>query len=210
KKRMIEAQKRLENDKENRNIINEVSIAKTMQHALKIVLNGGYGALLQESFRWFDRRLGESITLSGQVSIRWVENKMNEHLNKELETEGIDYVVASDTDSLYLRLGSYVEKKFGKEKGITATVASLDKQSEKVFQPLLDGWFKELAILTNAFSQSMVMKRGTIENKGKWTGKKHYIMNACEIEGERHKDPEIKITGIASVRSSTPPKARKN
>ena len=56
------------------------------------------------------------ITLSGQVSIRWIEMRMNEYLNKVLKTDGEDYVIASDTDSIYLNMGPLVEIVYKEEK----------------------------------------------------------------------------------------------
>ena len=68
--------------------------------ARKIALNSAYGALGNQYFRYYKLANAEAITLSGQVSIRWIESRMNGYLNKLLKTEDIDYVVASDTDSI--------------------------------------------------------------------------------------------------------------
>jgi DNA polymerase elongation subunit (family B) len=85
-----------------------------MQLAKKIQLNSVYGALSNEYFRWFDMRLAESITLSGQLSIRWIEKKINLYLNKLFNTEKMDYVIACDTDSMYITLDKLVGIAFNK------------------------------------------------------------------------------------------------
>ena len=52
-------------------------------------------------FRYYKLANAEAITLSGQVSIRWIENKMNDYLNKLLKTEDIDYVILHQIQTLY-------------------------------------------------------------------------------------------------------------
>jgi DNA polymerase elongation subunit (family B) len=77
--------------------------------AKKISLNSAYGAIGNQYFRYYKLANAEAITLSGQVAIRWIESKMNIYLNKLLKTEDVDYVIASDTDSIYLHMGPLVE-----------------------------------------------------------------------------------------------------
>jgi DNA polymerase elongation subunit (family B) len=52
------------------------------------------------------------------------------------------------------------------------------------------------------------MKREVIANKGIWTAKKRYILNAYDVEGVRYKEPQLKIMGIEAVKSSTPAPCR--
>ena len=82
----------------------EIARCNNIQMAKKISLNSAYGAIGNQYFRYYKLANAEAITLSGQVSIRWIEGKMNEYLNNLLQTEGEDYVIASDTDSIYLNL----------------------------------------------------------------------------------------------------------
>ena len=83
----------------------EIARCNNIQMARKIQLNSAYGAIGNQYFRYYKLANAEAITLSGQVSIRWIENRMNSYLNKILKTEDVDYVIASDTDSIYLNLG---------------------------------------------------------------------------------------------------------
>ena len=53
--------------------------------ARKIALNSAYGALGNQYFRYYKLANAEAITLSGQVSIRWIESRMNGYLNKLLK-----------------------------------------------------------------------------------------------------------------------------
>ena len=77
--------------------------------ARKISLNSAYGAIGNQYFRYYDLAIAEGITTAGQLSIRWIEKKMNQYLNKLLNTD-MDYVIASDTDSIYVTFDALIEK----------------------------------------------------------------------------------------------------
>ena len=191
----------------------ERMIAQThnMQLAKKIQLNSAYGALSNLYFRWFDVRLAESITVSGQLSIRWIENKINQYLNKLLKTEGTDYVIACDTDSMYITLDRLVSAMFT-ERNKTATteeiVNFIDKACVSQIEPFIDKCYAELAEYVNAFAQKMKMKREAIADKGIWLAKKHYILNVYNNEGVQYHEPKLKMMGIEAVKSSTPKPCR--
>ena len=201
KNKMIEAKKRYEKTK---SIEDEMLIARyhNMQMAKKIQLNSAYGALGNIYFRWFNFNLAESITKSGQLSIRWIDKAVNQFMNKMLGTDNVDYVIASDTDSIYVEMDELV-----KRTGITdeaKIVKALDEFCETKLQELLDNSYQELTDYMQAYQQKMFMKRETIANKGIWKAKKMYILNAWNVEGVQYDEPKLKIQGIEAVRSSTP------
>ena len=213
KKKMIEAQKAYEKetDKERkREITNQISKYKNLQLAKKVQLNSAYGALGNQYFRFFDTRQAEAITLSGQLAIRWIEKKLNSYLNKLLKTEGNDYVIASDTDSVYVNLGPLVHMVYGQksETKIETIVDFVNKACTEKFEPFIDKSYQELADYMNAFDQKMQMKREVIANKGIWTAKKRYILNVYDSEGVRFAEPKLKMMGIEAVKSSTPMSCR--
>jgi DNA polymerase elongation subunit (family B) len=213
KKKMIEAQKAYEKetDKERkREITNQISKYKNLQLAKKVQLNSAYGALGNQYFRFFDIRQAEAITLSGQLAIRWIEKKLNGYLNKLLKTEGNDYVIASDTDSVYVNLGPLVHMVYGSkgETKIETIVDFVNKACTEKFEPFIDKSYQELADYMNAFDQKMQMKREVIANKGIWTAKKRYILNVYDSEGVRFAEPKLKMMGIEAVKSSTPMSCR--
>jgi len=183
----------------------DISKWNNIQMARKIQLNSAYGAIGNQYFRYYNLANAEAITLSGQVSIRWIENKMNQYLNKILKTEGEDYVIASDTDSIYLHLGPLVQTVFkGRETSNEKIVNFLDKVCDMELEKYISSSYEALANYVNAYEQKMFMKRETIANKGIWTAKKRYILNAWDIEGVRFTEPKLKIMGIEAVKSSTP------
>ena len=208
KKKMLQA-KRDNETNPSAKLQRDISKFNNIQMARKIQLNSAYGAIGNQYFRYYNLANAEAITLSGQVSIRWIENKMNEYLNKILKTEEIDYVIASDTDSIYLHLGPLVQSVYkGREVPHENIVTFLDKVCGLELEKYISSSYEELATYVNAYEQKMFMKRETIANKGIWTAKKRYILNAWDIEGVRFKEPKLKVMGIECVKSSTPSACR--
>ncbi len=204
KKKMIEAKKEYEKTPTVA-LKNEIARCNNIQMAKKISLNSAYGAIGNEHFRYYRLANAEAITLSGQVSIRWIENKMNGYLNKLLGSDEKDYVIASDTDSIYLNLGPLVDKFFGSKSSDKAKVVDLlDKICKDKLEPFIDASYEELATYANAYDQKMSMKRENIADRGIWTAKKRYILNVWDSEGVRYNEPKMKIMGLETARSSTP------
>ena len=204
KKLMLEAKKEYESNP-SVDVQKQIARYNNIQMARKIQLNSAYGAIGNQYFRYYNLANAEAITLSGQVSIRWIENKMNLYLNEVLKTEGVDYVIASDTDSIYLNLGPLVDAVYkGREASNETIVTFLDKVCRVELETYIESSYETLATYVNAYEQKMQMKRETIANKGIWTAKKRYILNAWDIEGVRFTEPKLKIMGIEAVKSSTP------
>ena len=171
--------------------------------AMKIALNSAYGAMGNQYFRYFDLRMAEGITTSGQLSIRWMANKLNAFMNKTLKTDGVDYVVAIDTDSIYLTLETLVEKVAG-DKDTDGKIKFMDKICEDVFQPFIESGYQELKEYMNAYDQKMVMAREVLADKAIWTAKKRYVMSVHNSEGVQYAQPKMKVMGLEMVKSSTP------
>ena len=204
KKKMIKAKQEYEKNP-SVELTKEIARCNNIQMAKKISLNSAYGAIGNEHFRYYRLANAEAITLSGQVSIRWIENKMNSYLNSLLQSQDIDYVIASDTDSIYLNLGPLVDKFFSNKSSDKARiVALLDKICQDKLEPFIDSCYKELASYVSAYDQKMIMKRENIADRGIWTAKKRYILNVWDSEGVRYKEPKMKIMGLETARSSTP------
>ena len=209
KKKMIEAKKKYEKTP-TKELEKEIARCNNIQMAKKISLNSAYGAIGNQYFRYYKLANAEAITLSGQVSIRWIEGKMNSYLNKILKTDDVDYVIASDTDSIYLNMGPLVECVFkGREKTTESIVSFLDKVCEMELEKYIEGSYQELADYVNAYDQKMQMKRENIADRGIWTAKKRYILNVWNSEGVAYSEPKLKIMGIEAVKSSTPAPCRK-
>ena len=208
KKKMLAAKQDYEKTP-TKTLEKEIARCNNIQMARKIQLNSAYGAIGNQYFRYYKLANAEAITVSGQVSIRWIENRMNAHINKILKTEGEDYVIASDTDSIYLNLGPLVEAVYkGREKTNESVVRFLNKVCEMEFEPYIESAYEELASFVNAYEQKMVMARENIADRGIWTAKKRYILNVWDSEGVRYEEPKLKMMGIEAVKSSTPAPCR--
>jgi len=208
KKLTLEAKQKYEDTKEPK-YLKDISKFNNIQMARKIALNSAYGAMGNQFFRYYDERVAIAITTSGQLSIRWIEGKVNEYLNKILETENEDYIIASDTDSIYVSFDELVRKSFnGRTVSTEKVISFLDSVAKKKLEPFIDKSYKDLAEYVKAYAQKMEMKREIIADKGIWTAKKRYILNVHDNEGVRYKEPQLKIMGIEAVKSSTPEPCR--
>ena len=202
KRYMLDAKQNYVNTKDAK-YIKQISKFNNIQMAKKISLNSAYGAIGNNWFRYYSNTMAEAVTTSGQLSIRWIEKKINEYMNNLLQSKDVDYVIASDTDSVYITFDKLIEKFNPKN-----PVDFLDTIAKDKIEPFIDKSYKELADYLNVYDQKMQMKREVIADKGIWTAKKRYILNAYDIEGVRYKEPELKIMGIEAVKSSTPAACR--
>lgn len=208
KKDMIQAQKDLQTiDKADKqklyDIERRISVAENEQMAIKILLNSLYGALGNRYFRFFDQRIAEAITLSGQLTIRWAEVAINKYLNSILQTDNKDYVIAIDTDSLYVSLNDLV-----KAVNPDDPINFMDKVCSDKLEPVLQKSYEDLFDLMGGIENRMVMKREAIGDRAIWTAKKRYILNVHDNEGVRYTEPKLKIMGIEAIKSSTPAMCR--
>ena len=196
-------------DTKDKKHLNDMSRYHTKQLAQKISLNSAYGAIGNEWFRYYDIRNAEAITTSGQLAIRWIEKEVNNYLNKLFDTKEKDYIIASDTDSIYVTFDELVSHVFKDDVSPTKIINFLDKVIKEKIEPFIDESYGKLAKYLHAYEQKMVMKREVIADKGIWTAKKRYILNVWDSEGVRYKEPHLKIMGIEAVKSSTPASCRK-
>ena len=203
KRLMLQAKQKYEDTKDPK-LLKDISKYNNIQMAKKISLNSAYGAIGNNWFRYFNIMVAEGITLSGQLSIRWIEKALNIYLNKLLETKNEDYVIASDTDSVYITFDRLINKVFSVGTETEKIVTFLDKIATEKLEPFIDKSYTALAKTVNAYEQKMDMSREVIADKGIWTAKKRYILNSWDIEGVRYKTPQLKIMGIEAVKSSTP------
>ena len=212
KKLALEAKKKIETVLEDKNQVHylekQVARYNNLQLAKKVTLNSAYGALGNQYFRFFDIRIAEGITTAGQLSIRWIEKKINEYMNNLLKTKDEDYVIASDTDSIYLNMGPLVKKLYPDASDSKKVIKFMDKVCDDKIQPFIDASYEELKEYVNAYQQRMEMKRESLADKAIWTAKKRYILNVHNSEGVAYTKPKLKIMGLEAVKSSTPSACR--
>ena len=207
KKLLLETEQKFE-DTGDKSLLKDISKYNNIQMAKKISLNSAYGAIGNNWFRYFDLLVATAITTSGQLSIRWIEKSLNIYLNRIFETEKEDYIIASDTDSVYITFDRLVNKVFKEGAETSKIVSFLDKVGQEKLEPFINKSYTALAREINAYENKMAMSREVLADKGIWAAKKRYILNCWDIEGVRYKEPHLKIMGIEAVKSSTPAPCR--
>ena len=215
KKMMLAAKQEYEDEKDDSkkyDIEKRIARLNNLQLAKKVSLNSAYGALGSQYFRFYDLRMALGVTAAGQLSIRWIEAKINAYMNKILATKNVDYVVASDTDSIYLKLGPLVNKVYGVDGVVSMpklkVIDFMDRVCKDKIEPYINESYNELAEYVHAYAQKMQMKREALADKGIWTAKKRYIMNVYDNEGVRYNEPDLKVMGLEMIKSSTPAAVR--
>ena len=207
KKLMLEAQQDYENTKDPK-LLKDISKYNNIQMAKKISLNSVYGAIGNVYFRYYDLLVAEAITTSGQLAIRWIERAVNQYLNKLLKTDNKDYVIASDTDSVYVVFDELVNKVYPDGEKTEKIVSFLDSVARDKIEPFMDKCYTDLHQYVNSYEQKMQMAREVIADKGIWTAKKRYVLNVPNSEGVQYKQAKLKVMGLEVVKSSTPAPVR--
>lgn len=176
------------------------------QQAVKIILNSCYGAVGCEYFRYFDIDNAEAVTHTGQFIIQFIENGINEYLNKLLKTKDVKFVIYCDTDSAYICLDKLVESVLGKDCATDKAVDFLVKCCDGPLAAHIDTLFKDISdnYLNGLDAKILKMNREVVADKAIFTSKKRYILNVIDSEGFRLPTPKLKIKGMEIVKASNP------
>lgn len=207
-KKLMLASQTLYEETKDKKYLGEIASLNSKQMAAKILMNSLYGAMGNIYFRYYDIRVAEGITMTGQLIIRSVAKKLNEFVNKEVGTKDAEYSFYSDTDSTYITLGALVDKNLkGREK--SAIVDVLDKYCSKQIEPTINDACESLSDYLNTYQRKIKFKREIIADRGIWIAKKRYAVNVYNSEGVAYDPPKLKVLGMEIVRSSTPAPVRK-
>jgi DNA polymerase elongation subunit (family B) len=191
-------------ESERKALVKQISAYNNQQMVRKVNLNSAYGALGSNYFRFYDLDMAEAVTKTGQLVIRWVARDVNAVLNKYLKTSA-DYIIASDTDSIYVNMGPFAQKYLNPDHTPKARVVELlDQFAKKIIDPLIAKSLEDIATYHNVAVPCLSMVRDVIADKGVWTAKKRYILNVYDQEGVRYEKPKLKVMGIEAIKSSTP------
>ena len=197
KKQMLAAQSKYQKEK-TRELEREIATYQNKQWAIKILMNSLFGAIGNKWYRYFDLRIAEGITLTGQHVIKWCEETINNELNRLLKTD-TDYVIAIDTDSVYVNFKPFVDKFKPKD-----PVKFLDEACENHFNKVFAKSMVNLYNDMNCYENRMEMGREVIADRGIWLAKKRYLLNVHNSEGVQYAEPKLKIMGVEAIKSSTP------
>lgn len=179
------------------------------QLVTKILLNSAYGGLLNVGCRFYDKRIGQSTTLSGRSITKHMTAKTNELIDGVYDHEG-RAVVAGDTDSVYF--SAYPTLRDEIEKGeiewnrdsVIALYDEIAKQVSNTFPEFL------LETFNVPISAGQVVKSGreVVGETSIFITKKRYAILVYDEEGNRRDQNgnvgKLKITGLDIRRSDTP------
>ena len=172
------------------------------QLVTKILLNSFYGVLLLPTFRFYNRDNGESVTVTGQSLIQYAMKVANLIYNKKIGSENVDYVIAGDTDSVFLPALPLVRLTYDgddKERLIQETMKVVD-DVQSTINKSFDVYAKKLH---NISSHRWEVKQELIANRAFWgDAKKRYAMWIVFKKGLPVDELEVK--GMDMVRSSFP------
>ena len=192
-------------------VTKEIARLHGLEMALKILLNSAYGILGSRYFRYFDLRVAEAITMSGQANIIYIASRISEEVNRLSKTDtSIDRVPYIDTDSNYIDCEPLVDIYTDNMKSKNVNVDSemitdwLSGLFTKHFEPFIDNKYQEFAKYQNAYAHKMFMDREVIAESAMWTAKKRYIMKVLDSEGVRYAKPKYKVMGQDAIKSTTP------
>ena len=208
KKQMIAAEQQFEIEKdptELKKLKREINQLHNSQMSIKIAMNSLYGATANIYFLYYINEMAEAITTSGQLAIRYAQKSVNDYFNKILGTDDADYIIYIDTDSIYVDFGPLITEVFGttdidKDKG----EEFLDRVCSTKIEQIIEDGYEKLAADLGTYRNAMVMKREKIAHRGIFVAKKRYILNTLNSEGVHYDTAKISVTGLESVRSSTP------
>lgn len=208
KKQMLATEQQYEIEKdpvEREKLKREINQLHNSQMSIKIAMNSLYGATANIYFLYYINDMAEAITTSGQLSIRYAQKSVNDYLNKILKTKGKDYIVYIDTDSIYVNFGPLIQEVFGTTDIEPAKGEEfLDKICSDKIEKVIEAGYEKLAKRMGAYRNAMFMKREKITDRSIFIAKKRYILNALNSEGVHYEKPKVSVTGLESVRSSTP------
>lgn len=202
KKEMLKLEAEYQQTKDE-SLIPKIAALNNRQMALKILANSAYGAIGNEGFLYYEMKMAEAITLTGQLSDIHLAQELNKMMNLVVGTENVDYVAMGDTDSVYLNVEALVAK-YCQGKTRDEIVEFLDKFGNDVCQKVINASIDHVFNVTNAFDKMMTSKREAIASKTLIRAAKNYAMYVHNSEGVSYDPPKIKVMGIEVVRSSTP------
>ena len=201
KNKMIELEKEYEKTK-NKDLLPRIAALKIRQSVKKILANSLYGCLGNPAFVYSSPELATAVTVTGQVIIRKAEMAMNSYI-QHLTKDDKDYVIAVDTDSVYLNLDAVVQK-ISEKTTIKNVTQFINDICEQKIQPEFKKEMELLSATLGCPENKIFFKREAIASAGMFIAKKRYALLVQDLEGVRFTEPKLKIMGLETARSSTP------
>jgi len=178
------------------------------QMAFKILQNALYGTYAINSWRFTDgfKICSAAITNSGQRLTKESITFVNQYISDQLETDPRTFVIASDTDSLYMELTDLLKHrnpdlKYEDREEKIQRLLVLTEELQTVANDNLNNITQDLFNMTD--KHHFVLKQEVIAEKAYWSGKRRYAMYIVNKEGVPIEELEMK--GLDIMKSNFPP-----
>lgn len=179
------------------------SALNNQQMAYKISLNSLYGGLANAGFRYYNSNIAESITSTGQLLIRGIENNLTSKVNKVFKHEFKDVVISGDTDSVYVCLDEIV-KKYSPTTDVQQNIRIIERLAKDKISPLIQSIVSDIEKNLNVYENTLTAKLEVAASHMLILAKKKYCARIYSSEGVSYSKPKQKVTGMEIIKSSTP------
>jgi len=166
----------------------------------KINLNSLYGAILNPGCRFYDKRIGQSTTLTGRSITKHMAAETNKMLTGEYDYQG-DCVIYGDTDSVYFTAVPALPE--GEELNMESAIKLYDHISNQV-SDTFPQFLKDTFNVPLEAGQVMKAGREVVGRAGLFITKKRYAIQCLDIEGYQPEGGKLKAMGLDLKRSDTP------
>lgn len=178
-------------------------IYNTLQNALKVKINSLYGFLGNKFSRYYQVELAEGVTITSQLVLKNGADEVSKIISQYSGCKYEDVLIYGDTDSIYYSMESIVNKHMS-GKPTEFIVDKLNQFHLAKIKPKIDDRINGLQQKLNCYIEQIKFVRDIISDISIFIAKKKYICSVWDAEGTRYKEPEIKLMGIESVKTSTP------
>lgn len=215
KSEMLKLEQDVENFKKNgqkeeaAKLGNKISSLNNLQNAIKILMNSLYGAMANKGFRFFNPDIAESITLTGQLYLRKIEQDIDAILVNLFKLPKTKLMIYADTDSVYFCLKAIIDK-YAPDATPEQKITLIEKLTKEKIVPCVNKVTEAVSKSMNAYKHTIVFKPEIAADKALWLGKKMYVCRVHSSEGVRYAAPKFKTMGISLVRSTTPKVVQKS
>jgi DNA polymerase elongation subunit (family B) len=187
----------------------EIEYWDKRQLVKKINLNSLYGAILNPGCRFFDKRIGQSTTLTGRTIVKHMSAEVNKTITGEYDHVG-EAMIYGDTDSCYFSAYPTLKKDineghipWGKDNVITLYDQICEAANETFPKFMLEAFH-----CPKSRSDVIAAAREIVAESGLYITKKRYAALVYDIEGFRSdtdgKPGKVKAMGLDLRRSDTP------
>jgi len=185
------------------------------QHAYKIKLNDVYGVFAINGWRYTDgnKFISKAITLTGQRLLQESINNMNDYLNKELgNTTPVDYIVTSDTDSLFIQckdllIARHPDIDFTNQEDVIKKILVIATELQKMANQFIGDFARNAFNLGDDEPHYFELKQEVVLDRGYFAGKRRYAQHIVNKEGVP--TDELDVKGLDLMKSNFPPLFRK-